>query len=196
VKVDPSHDQRKRKLGDEGELWALAAVLKQLTGLSATERDVAIGELIDLLSRFDGAPVEDALGHAEAARARDIDEEELIDELTGLLHVSSYSDAFGFDLLGWLPPKDDQPGRAMCLEVKSSGGEGFHLSSGEWRRAENLNSQGSGGRYAVLVVRRTKRGGVPAAMDLLVDPVALRDQNYLWLAPDGYQVSYSSSPSK
>ena len=191
VKVDPSHDRRKRQVGDEGELWALSSVVKALTDLESAERDVAIGELIELLSRFDGAPVEDAIGHTEAARSQDIDEEELVDELTGLLHVSSHSDAFGFDLLGWLPAKDGQAPQAMCLEVKSSGGEGFHLSTGEWRRAEELHDGGSGSRYAVLVVRRAKGGGVPAAMDLLVDPVRLRDQQHLYLAPDGYQVTYS-----
>src|SRR5215212_2679517 len=40
---------------------------------------------------------------ASGTKTRDLGEEELIDELSGLLHVSQYSDAFGFDLIGWLP---------------------------------------------------------------------------------------------
>ena len=62
------------------------------------------------------------------ARMRDLDEEERIDELSRLLHVSRYSDAFGFDLIGWLPTLQGGKGQAICFEVKSSGGERFHLS--------------------------------------------------------------------
>src|SRR3712207_7487725 len=56
------------------------------------------------LFRSEGDVVEKARAHAETARAADLDEEELVDELTGLLHVARYSDAFGFDMLGWLAP--------------------------------------------------------------------------------------------
>jgi hypothetical protein len=52
-----------------------------------------------LLSTFAGEPVERALAHADSVTATDLDDEELIDELTGLLHVARYSDDFGFDLL-------------------------------------------------------------------------------------------------
>jgi hypothetical protein len=103
VKVGESHDRRKRELGDEGEQWALAAVVGQLIRLTTDDRDRAIDEVVELFARwFDGPPVDAALAHSDAARSRDLDEEELIDELTGLLHVSRHSDAFGFDLVGWL----------------------------------------------------------------------------------------------
>jgi hypothetical protein len=78
----------------------------------------------------------------------------------------------------------------MCLEVKSSSGGGFHLSSGEWRLATSLHDAGEGDRFAVLVVRRSKHGGVPAGMDLLVDPVGLVDSGQLRQDVDGYQIAY------
>lgn len=80
--------------------------------------------------------------------------------------------------------------QAIDLEVKSSGGEGFHLSRNEWSVAEKLHGEGSGDRYAVLVVRRARAGRVPAAMDLLSDPVALVDAGLLRSEVDGYQIAY------
>jgi len=79
--------------------------------------------------------VQRALAHEDAAMASDLDEEDLIDELTGLLYVARYSDAFGFDLLGWLPPAEGAEPVAMCLEAKSSPDGTFHLSAAEWDRA-------------------------------------------------------------
>lgn len=190
VKVGEGHDRQKRELGDEGELWALAAVVSTLLASSAEERDRAVDEMVDLLSAFQGPPVDAALAHAELARSRQLDDEELIDELTGLLHVSRHSDAFGFDLIGWLPDNPGAPPRAMCLEVKSSAGEGFNLSSAEWAIARRFNDESEGNRYAVLVVRRSKRGGVPAGMDLLLNPVALVDGGQLRQEVDGYRMAY------
>lgn len=196
TKVDPSHDQRKRKLGDEGEQWALAAVLEPLLKLDLASRSAAIDELVELLGHFEGAPVDAALGYAERARAADLDQEELADELAGLLHVAQHSDAFGFDLLGWFPAgEEDGGGRpvgAVCLEVKSSSGEGFHLSSGEWTTAERFKARHQGDRYAVLVVRRAKTGGVPEAMDLLADPVQLEADEKLRLDVDGWFARYTT----
>ena len=195
IKVGGGLDRRKRELGDEGERWALAAVVRELAGLDDAARGAAIGEVVDLLGRFEGAPVEAALAHAPRARARGLDEEELIDELTGLLHVSRYSDAFGFDVVGWIPHGPGPDGGAVCLEVKSSGGEGFHLSRNEWSVAEKLRGEGAGDRYAVLVVRRARGGGVPAGMDLLADPVALVEAGLLRSEPDGYQIAYRAGGS-
>lgn len=42
----------------------------------------------------------------------------------------------------------------------------------------------------MLVVRRPKDGGVPLAMDLLSDPVALLGKGYLRKEADGYQIAY------
>ncbi len=136
--------------------------------------------------------VDAALSHAALARSRDIDDDELIDELTGLLHVSRHSDAFGFDLVGWLPLTPGAVPTAVCLEVKSSSGEGFHLSSSEWSLAQRLHDAGEGDRYAVLVVRRSKRGGLPSTMDLLVDPVSLFESGRLRRDVDGFKIAYRS----
>lgn len=190
VKVGEGHDRQKRELGDEGEQWALAAVVSTLLASSPEDRDRAIDDIVALLSAFHGPPVDAALAHAELARSRQLDDEELIDELTGLLHVSHHSDGFGFDLVGWLPDTPGTPPRAMCLEVKSSGGEGFNLSSAEWALARRFNDENEGSSYAVLVVRRSKRGGVPAGMDLLLDPVALVESGRLRQEVDGYRMAY------
>jgi hypothetical protein len=130
------------------------------------------------------------LAHASAARRADAHDDELTDALAGLLHLSRHSDAFGFDLLGWLPPGEGVPAQAVCLEVKSSSGEGFLLSQSEWRRAEAFHDDDEGDRYAVLVVRRARRGGVPSGMDLLADPVALVQEGVLRQEVDGYKLAY------
>lgn len=192
VKVGESHDRRKRELGDEGEQWALAAVIGQLLRVSVDERERAVDEVSEMLGRFFTGKVDAALSHAALARSRDLDEEELIDELTGLLHVSQHSDAFGFDLVGWLPLAPGSEPRAVCLEVKSSSGEGFHLSSAEWAWAQRLHDADEGDRYAVLVVRRGKRRGLPSTMDLLVDPVALFESGQLRREVDGFKIAYRS----
>jgi hypothetical protein len=170
--------------------------------MARDERSAAIRGVEELFEGFgdfhgfSGAPVDTALAHAELARSADFDDEELIDELTGLLHVSRHSDAFGFDLIGWLAASDGLTPSAMCLEVKSSGGEGFHLSTGEWRLAKLLHDCGAGDRYAVLVVRRSRNASVPTAMDLLVDPVALVESGQLKQEIDGYQVAYRVQASQ
>jgi hypothetical protein len=183
IKVGESFDRRKRELGDEGEQWALAA------------RGAAIDEIGELLGRFEGASTDKALAHTSRAVMPGLDEEELIEELSGLLHVSQYSDAFGFDMVGWLAPRPDAKERAVCLEVKSSSGEGFHLSRGQWSLASKFNSKDIGDRYAVLVVRRAKSGGVPVAMDLLSDPVALEEAGNLQKEADGYKIAYHTDDS-
>jgi hypothetical protein len=76
------------------------------------------------------------------------------------------------------------------MEVKSSSGEGFHLSRGEWTLADRFHRAGEGDRYSVVVVRRSPRGGVPAAMDLLIDPVGLVAAGLLRQDVDGYQIAY------
>ncbi|MDP9484284.1 MAG: DUF3883 domain-containing protein [Actinomycetota bacterium] len=191
IKVGEDHDRRKRELGDEGEQWALAAVVGDLMDLDDEAREAAIGGIAALLGRFEGAPVDAALAHAPRARMRDLDDEERIDELSGLLHVSRHSDAFGFDIVGWIPQRSrGGEGRAVCLEVKSSGGGGFNLSRKEWSVAEKLSGEDAGDRYAMLVVRRAKGGGIPVAMDLLSDPVGLVETGRLRKDVDGYKISY------
>ena len=174
VKVNPSTDARKRRLGDEGERWALAAVLGELLPLEPAKRRLAIEAIVALLlDNFEGAPVEKARAHAEPACEPELDEDELIDELTELLHVSRHSDGFGFDLLGWLPPDEESEPIALCLEVKSTSDGTFHLSRSEWERAESFRAARQGGqvrgprgapgerRWSTQAARPTSRSGSP-----------------------------------
>ena len=196
IKVDEKHDQRKRELGNEGERWALASAIDILMSMSDETRDGAVNDIKALLiEQFQGRPVEKALAHAERASLSGLDDEERIEELSGFLHVSRYSDAFGFDLIGWLPSDPPGNGKAVCMEVKSSQGEGFQFSRGEWSVAEKFHEDQIGDQYAILVVRREKAGGVPKRMDLLSNPKALVTRNLLMKEADGYQITYSSASS-
>ena len=103
------------------------------------------------------------------------------------------SDAFGFDLVSWLPLTPGASPTAVCLEVKSSSGEGFHLANSEWLLARCLHDAGEGNRYAVLVVRRGKRRGLPSTVDLLVDPVGLFESGQLRGDVDGYKIAYRAN---
>lgn len=189
-KVDPTMDRRKKQLGDDAESWALIAVAQDFIAMDQAARTVAIDKALRLLDRFEGSPVDAMRRHGEAAKDPDLDPEDLIDQLHGLLHASRHSDNFGFDLLGWRA-EDNGDGRAIALEVKSSTDGGFYLSSAEWRRAQELRATpGNPASYAVLVVRRAKGNAPPSAMDLLVDPYLLHDQQLLTLDTDTYQVRY------
>jgi len=193
VKVGPTTDARKRQLGDEGERWALAAILSDFVPLPGPQRRTAIEAIVGLLDMFEGPPVEKARSHAEPACEPELDDEELIDELTELLHVSRHSDGFGFDLLAWLPPTPDADPMALCVEVKSTHDGTFHLSRNEWERAEWFHEQGEGQRYAVLVVHRSAGGEPPKRLDLLPDPVHLVNTGQLAKKDDGYELGYRVS---
>lgn len=190
VKVGAGADARKRRAGDEGERWALAAVLGDLVALSADDRRTAIDAISALLDDFEGKPVEKARSHAEPACDPQLDDEELIEELTGLLHVSRLSDGFGFDLLGWLPLQPDAEPTAACLEVKSTRDGTFHLSRHEWRRATWFHERGEGERYVVLVVQRSSGSEPPQRIDILADPVHLAATDQIAKIDDGYELSY------
>jgi hypothetical protein len=192
IKVTPSTDARKRRLGDEGERWALAAVLGELLSLDLSKRRRAIEAIVSLLDNFAGSPVEKARAHAEPACEPDLEEEELIDELTKLLHVSGYSDGFGFDLLGWLPPDPESDPIALCLEVKSTSDGRFHLSRNEWESAKSFRENGDGNKYAVLVVHRASGTGPPRRLDLLPDPVSLVETGQLTKKDDSYELAYQT----
>lgn len=193
IKVDAKVDQRKRELGDEGEQWALSDVVGRLLALSDTDRAAAVDDIRRLLDYFESAATEPLLQHAGAAAAprQDDDDEDLIAALEGLLHVSEHSDGFGFDLIGWASPEPDSAPHAMCVEVKSTTGGGFHLSNNEWGKATELRTQGAADRYAVLAVKRGQAGEVPLSMDLLVDPVGLKEAGLLRLETDGYVAKYA-----
>lgn len=185
IKVDGSVDRRKRDLGDRAERWALAAMIGELKSLDPGPRGEAIDALLDIFERFEGEPAEATRAHAAAARAPDLDEDELIDELAGFLHVASHSDAFGFDMLGWIADAATGKHAPMLVEVKSSADGSFHLSPNEWACAEDFASD-----YCVLVVRRATTSVVPERLDLLVDPAQLVDDELLSRSPDGYLLGY------
>ncbi|MEJ7875895.1 MAG: DUF3883 domain-containing protein [Solirubrobacterales bacterium] len=185
-KFDPAADRRKRQLGSEGESWALAAMIDPFLAMTPDDRAAAIDEVLGLVAQLEGA-ADLARAHAEAARDPSADGEALIEALAGLLHLSEYSDSFGFDMLGWIAP-DGHEGRATLLEVKSSADGSFHLSPNEWRCAEEAEFD-----YSVLVVRRSAGRSVPKSLDLLNDPVALVKRNDLDRSPDGYLLRYVST---
>lgn len=192
IKVDERVDRRKRQLGDEGERWALAATIEPFLNMTAVERREAVQAILSLLEQFDGDSVEAARAHAEPVCVHDLDDEELIDELTAFLHVSQYSDGFGFDLLGWLPTSADATPSALCLEVKSSGDGTVHLSTSEWSLASRFHNNEMEGSYAVLVIKRSATGGSPVSLDLLVDPLFLEASGLLQKSDDGYKLMYRS----
>lgn len=191
VKVQPSADARKRQAGDEGERWMLTAVLDPLLSLPAEDRVRAIEELIELLRLFDGEVVDEAIRHAELASDTQLDEEGLIEELSSFLHLSRLSDAFGFDILGWLPLDPGAAPVPLCLEVKSSSTRRFHLSRSEWERATWFADEGMGRAYVVGIVNRGAIGAPPKGIDLLVDPVKLVEDGALEQAVDGYELGYA-----
>ena len=187
VKVNTSLDRRRRELGEQGEKWAVAAMIRELKDLPPDERGAAIDALLDLFEPFKDEAPERARAHAEAARSPELDEDELIDELAGFLHVAGYSDAFGFDMLGWIIDPESGIGRPMLLEVKSSADGSFHLSPNEWLCAEEYT-----GAYGVLIVRRAPTGAVPQRLDLLVDPVGLVPER-LSKTADGWLMAYTAA---
>lgn len=193
-KVDPSMDRRKRKRGEEGEDFALSSALAPLLALDAASRECALLKLGRFLETWwKGDSVQDLLHHRNAALQGDLDDDDLAHELASFLHASERSDAFGFDMLGWLPVVPGGEPRPMALEVKNSGDTGFLMSAGEWGHAVRLHNGGSGGHYAVLVVRTAKNADLPIGMDLLVDPVRLLDEKALSRQEDGYRVTYHIS---
>ena len=193
VRVDPGVDQRKREIGDDAEQWALAASLAPLLVLPPAVLETALDSLAALIQRhFHGRAVDQLLGHVQRAKLAGDDGEAFVEHVTQFLHASRISDAFGFDVLAWLPPASDENPTALLLEVKGTSQGSFHLSTGEWGRARQLYQAGDGNHYAVLAVARAANGGPPARMDLLCDPVALVEQGYLTRAADGYKVSYTT----
>lgn len=194
IKVGSTFDQRKRELGDEGEQWALADAVGRFLAMSDENRAQAIEGVRTLLSLFDPDATRGLLKHISAAAAprQDQEDDELVAALEGLLHVSRQYDGFGFDLIGWAAPDPESPAQAMCMEVKSTMGGGFHLSRNEWNTARELVTKDAANRYAVLAVRRGKAGEVPIRMDLLVDPVGLNEAGLLALDTDGYMATYAT----
>lgn len=193
-KVSVDLDRRKKRTGDEAESWALTAMTKTLLDLDQSARDRAIQEIVAMLDAygFEGAATQRAHEHAEAAREKHLDDEQLIDRLTKFLHVAAYSDGFGFDLLGWVADNSSpEGGHPMALEVKAASGS-FYISSGEWACAKRMRATAeSRAAYAVLAVRGRSGSDMPVAMDLLIDPVHLYESRQIVREDDTYKMRYT-----
>jgi hypothetical protein len=192
IKVEPAADRRKREVGDDAEQWALAAALAALLDLDPAARNAAIDQLAaDLQRSFTGPTVDELVGNARLATIAS-DQEAFIEHASDFLHVSRLSDAFGFDLLAWLPLTEDDAPATRLVEVKSTAGGAFHLSTGEWTCARRFHDADEGDRYAVLTITRNPKGGAPTSMDLLPDPVRLVDEGNLEQTVDGYRMRYTT----
>lgn len=132
--------------------------------------------------RLDARLVEQFETAAAMLGLSDLDDEETLEWLADLIHVSGDqgSDMFGFDLLAWLPRED----RVLCVEVKTSRARqhAFHFSRRQHETATSL-----GRAYAILrVVQRSASS--PPALALFVDPVRLAAQgDVLRLEPSDYE---------
>ncbi len=190
VRVGKVQKKDTGRIGAQGEAWALAAVLTPLEGLLATDEAAfctAVEALNQLLqASWEGPAVEALLPKAERALDPALDHEERLQALASFLHLSETSDGFGCDLLGWLPPYQDEEPRALAIEVKSTTGRRFFVSEHEWRVAEDIEDD-----YAFLVVLR--KGREARAMELLPHPEAMRVAKppRLDRTTDTWRVSYT-----
>ncbi len=186
--VQDDEHERKRlgRMGEQGEDVAFAWAATPLVALYAEDRTrfrEVVGRLRERLDtwtldeslrgQFDGAVA--ALGQA------DLDEDELLENLADLIQISGDfgSDAFGFDLLAWLPDED----RTLFVEVKTGRRlkDQFHLS-----RRQHAVATGARAGFGILrVVLPTGKRSPELA--LFVDPVGLAAEGRaLWLEPDGW----------
>lgn len=183
VKRDP---RRLKQIGDEGESWALAAVMAPLLAMDLVERRTTIDQLTEALTgAYRGDCIDELAGRGAQACSPAVDDDERTEALADFLHLARTSDMFGSDLLGWLPALPGEEPRPLFLEVKSTKGRSALISTHEWDEAARL-----GDAYAVLLVIRDKTGE-PDAIELLPNPVALLDAGLLTLTPDGYELAYA-----
>lgn len=191
-------ERRKKKIGDEAESWAVTSATRVLVDLDDGARRNAIEAILRMLASFgftSGLGMDRLRGHAAAASAPHLDQEDLIERIAAFLHVAAYSDSFGFDLIAWVPDHSEEAGGyPMALEVKSSTGS-FYFSIGEWDCATRMRGTDEvRAGYAILAVRRDGSSETPTAMDMLVDPVKLVEQGKLGREVDTYQMRYIASP--
>jgi hypothetical protein len=157
------------KLGAAAESWALGAVIQALLDMPPSERQAAVRAMDARLREHFESDVVDGLS-ARAKESLDaVEDDEAVDSLIRFVHVSKASDDFGFDLIGYLPGTIGQPAEVLFLEVKSSTGRSFIVSTHEWEVSEREDLRES---YAFLVVQRGP-DGQPKAMEILRDPPGL-----------------------
>ena len=190
---DEAERQRKGRLGARGEQVAFAWAVSPLVDLYDAQDFQGFRQAVnmlrarlsswdlsaDLRTQFDGA--------VEQLTSHDLSDDDLLDSLQQLSHISGElaSDAFGFDLLAWLPPQSDRPAEVLLVEVKTSlaRADRFHLS----RTQHDLAAEVGPG-YAVLRVVLPRGRSARPELVLLVDPVGLyrQDPPTLDLWPEQY----------
>lgn len=175
------------RIGAAGEGYAIAAVMQPLRDLFVNDQPgfaEAVSALQDFIDqKWKGAAVERVLPNAERAVDSSLSEDDRLQAVVDLVHLSLVSDAFGCDMVGWLSPSEGAPPKAMALEVKSAAGPSFLASDPEWREAERLGED-----YAFLVVVRD--GASVKRMDLLVNPKTLLKDGRIERSADTWKARY------
>lgn len=178
-------------IGRAGERWALAAVMRAMLDLPREQRRVAADAIAAAIGeRFTDAGVGRIRRLAEEV-SKAADEDAEVEALARLVHVSEISDAFGFDIAGYLP--DEQGGhRVLLIEVKATGDRGFVVSRHEWE--DVATRDGIRGSYAFMTVARTK-ANQPRSIELVVNPADLHERGLLRLDVRDWQARYRPSTS-
>jgi hypothetical protein len=172
-------------IGRAGERWARAAIMRDLLSLSSEERAAAVDEIERVIRlHFEDDAVELLLQAAADYRRAD-DEDAAIDALAALVHVSAVSDAFGFDLIGYLPD-ESRSRRVLLLEVKATGDRKFIVSRHEWHVA---GLPGIRDIYAFMTVGRNA-AGQPVSMEVVINPAAMSEAGRLRMREEDWGVRY------
>jgi len=173
-------------IGRAGERWALAAVLRALLTMSREQRLAAVDAIEGAIrERFSDEGLRRVERLAEEVRHAE-DEDWEIEALSRLVHVSQISDAFGFDIVGYLPD-DRGVHRVLLIEVKATGDRGFIVTRHEWDHvATNPDIRDV---YAFMTVGRD-RSGRPKALELVVNPADLHDRGLVRLDVRDWDARY------
>jgi hypothetical protein len=174
------------RIGRAGERWAKAVVMRELRSLDSRAQLDAVAAIEKAVRDcFEDAAVERLLQAAVDYRAA-TDEDEALEALSALVHVSQVSDAFGFDLIGYLPDASGKH-RVLLLEVKATADRKFMVSRHEWKdvathpRIRDV--------YAFMTVGRDDEGH-PKGVEILVNPAALHEAGRLRLRIEDWRARY------
>jgi hypothetical protein len=178
------------RIGRAGERWAKAVVMRELQSLDPPARLQAVGAIEKAIrDRFEDVAVDRLLGAAADYRTA-TDEDEAIEALSALVHASQVSDAFGFDLVGYLRDASGQY-RVLLLEVKATADRKFMVSRHEWKDvATHARIRDV---YAFMTVGRDDEGQ-PKAIEILVNPAALHEAGRLRLRIEDWRATYRTGP--
>lgn len=174
------------RIGRAGERWAKAVVLRELLALSPAQRLAAVAAIeVAIRDRFEDTAVNQLLQAATDYREA-ADEDEAIEALSALVHASEVSDAFGFDLIGYLPDASGRH-RVLLLEVKASSDRTFMVSRHEWK--DVATHPRIRDAYAFMTVGRNEKGQ-PTGVEVLVNPAALREVGRIRLRVEDWRARY------